>query len=255
MKHLLGAWITVAACTVFFVCGASASSPRAEPLDVEEVVNFFDDVALNGESSGRIVKWTKAPIVRLEVLASTENDYDTPVRIETSKADYDFVASHLLNLRQLTGLPVRLLPRDIGEGGDIVITITPWHLVRKTPVNEVPERLLRRLMGPGRCFFVLWPSPGNDIRKAHIVINSKLDKSHINHCFLEEITQSMGLPYDSDRVRPSIFNESSQQPRLSVYDMTLIRTLYDPKLTIDMPRADALVRARPIIQNWIGRPE
>lgn len=242
-------------CIFSLAFGVGGNAPRAEHMDVDEMVKFFDDVVFKSTPSNRLLKWTKGPIIRLETLSYSENDYDTPVRVETSKADYEFVAKHIENLSQLTGLQIRLLPRDLGEGGDIVVTIVPWHLVRKTSVNDAPESLLRKLMGPGRCFFVLWPSSENAIVKARIIINSSLEKDHIRHCFLEEITQSFGLPYDSDRVRPSIFNESSRQPRLSIYDEALIHTVYDPSLTIGMPRADVLDRARVVIESQVRQTE
>ena len=230
-----------------------SSQVSANEANAEDVAAFFGDVALGDKSSARIVKWTKAPIVRLEVFAPSDNNYDEPKRIETPLSDYEFVARHIAQLRKLTSLPIRLLPRDIGEGGDIIVTMTPWHLVKTTSVATVPNRLLRRLMGPGRCFFVLWPTTENSIQKAHIIINSKLDENHIRHCYLEEITQSIGLPHDSDRVHPSIFNEASRERSLSKSDFILIRTLYDPRIRPGMDRTTALTWASSIIESAILR--
>lgn len=234
---------------VLLISDDASSQVYAEEASPGDVAAFFEDVALGEKSTGRIVKWTKAPIVRLEAIAPTDGNYNEPKRIETPLLDYEFVARHIGQLRQLTGLPIRLLPRDIGEGGDIIVTITPWHLVKSTGVAAAPDRLLRRLMGPGRCFFVLWPTTENGIKKAHIIINSKLDEDHIKHCFLEEITQSMGLPYDSDRVRPSIFNEASRERSLSKLDFILIRTLYDPRIRPGMDRTTAKTWASSIIEK------
>ncbi|MDA8637889.1 DUF2927 domain-containing protein [Rhodospirillales bacterium] len=231
---------------------AEGSANEAHPIDLGA---FFEDVALGSKSTGRIIKWTKAPIVRLEVIAPADGNYNASMRIETPLSDYEFVARHIEQLRKLTSLPIRLLPRDIGEGGDIVVTITPWHLAKSTGVAAAPDRLLRRLMGPGRCFFVLWPTSENGIKKAHIIINSKLDEDHIRHCYLEEITQSMGLPYDSDRVRPSIFNEASRERSLSKSDFILIRTLYDPRIRSGMDRTTAKTWASSIIEKEIMRAD
>ncbi len=240
---------------VLLVWDGAAAEVSANEANPEDVTAFFEDVALGGKSMGRIVKWTKAPIVRMEVIAPADGNYDEPKRIETPILDYEFVARHIAQLRKMTGLPIRLLPRDIGEGGDIVVTITPWHLARSTGVADAPDRLLRRLMGPGRCFFVLWPTSENGIKKAHIIINSKLDEDHIRHCYLEEITQSLGLPYDSDRVRPSIFNEASRERSLSKSDFILIRTLYDPRIRPGMGRTTAMTWASSIIEKAIMRAD
>lgn len=244
---------------IFSLCvltwDGSVSHADAVDLKPNDVAAFFDDVVLGGKSSARIVKWTKAPIVRLEVIAPADNNFNEPKRVETPLTDYEFVARHIAQLRQLTGLPIRLLPRDMGIGGDIIITITPWHLVKTTGVTAAPDRLLRRLMGPGRCFFMLWPTAENGIRKAHIVINSKLDKNHISHCYLEEITQSLGLPNDSDRIRPSIFNEASRERSLSETDFILIRTLYDPRIRSGMDRETANSWASSIIEKAMMRTD
>lgn len=241
--------IVLVFCAVLMLSAAAHSDEHAEAPTAADITEFFHDVVLGKAANGRIVKWTKAPVVRLEAIAPSPENYDQAVRVETPPSDYESVARHVAQLRELTSLPIRLLPRGLGEGGDIVVTLAPWHLVKSTAVAAAPQGLLRRLMGPGRCFFVLWTDPEKGITKAHIVINSKLDKSHINHCILEEITQSMGLPFDSDRVRPSIFNEASREAALSETDAVLIRTLYDPRLLLGMDGTTADVWARSIIER------
>lgn len=242
----------LACCVWLSVCAAAVSDARADQASLDDVVAYFNDVALGETSLGHIVKWTRSPIVRLEVIAPSDNNFDEPVAIETPLADYEFVARHIAELRLLTGLPVRLLPRDIGLGGDIIVTITPWHLVRSTSAATAPDDLLRRLMGPGRCFFVLWNTPNLGIEKAYVIINSKLDKDHLRHCFLEEITQSMGLPFDSNRVRPSIFNEASRESSLSKTDAILIRTLYDPRVVLGMDQATVNMWTPAIIEKMMS---
>ena len=247
--------IALAVCAVLLMSDAASSDQHAEESTAADITGFFHDVVLGKSANGRIVKWTKAPVVRLEVIAPSPENYDQPVRVETPPSNYEFVARHVANLRELTSLPIRLLPRGLAEGGDIVVTITPWHLAKSTAVAAAPQGLVRRLMGPGRCFFVLWTAPEKGITKAQIVINSKLDKNHINHCFLEEITHSMGLPFDSDRVRPSIFNEASREAALSETDAVLIRTLYDPRLLLGMDGTTADVWARSIIERSMMRAD
>ena len=131
-------------------------------------------------------------------------------------------------------MSIRLMPRDIGSGGDIVVTVVPRTAMGQLPFPGVPEKTLERLMGPSRCFFLIWPNPDWSIQKARIVINSFLEEKHINHCFLEELTQSLGLPNDSERLRPSIFNETSMLTELSALDRILIRTVYDPRIDTGM---------------------
>lgn len=211
------------------VCGVvtAEAGPR---YDAGEVARFFEDVAIGQAPGARIVKWTSAPTVRLETLTRHPEDRSVPVATETAPAHYAALARQVAELAALTGLPIRLMPRDIGEGGDIVISIVPLTLMRSLSYPGVDPAVINDVMGPGRCFFLIWATPSKGIEKGRIAINSRLSEDHIKHCFAEELTQSMGLPIDSERLRPSVFNEISLSPSLSDLDRVLVRTLYDPRL-------------------------
>lgn len=211
----------------------------AEPLPtVQDVRRFAEDVVIGTQSGGRLVKWLRAPTVRLETMVPGPRDEETgraiPIPAETPMQHYTKLRRHVTSLKELTGMSIRLMPRDIGSGGDIVVTVVPRTAMGQLPFPGVPEKTLARLMGPSRCFFLIWPNPDWSIQKARIVINSFLEEKHINHCFLEELTQSLGLPNDSERLRPSIFNETSMLTELSALDRILIRTVYDPRIDTGM---------------------
>lgn len=211
------------------LCGI-ASAEAGPRYDPGEVARFFEDVAIGQSPGARIVKWTSAPTVRLETLTHHPDDRGVPVATETAPARYQALARQVVELAALTGLPMRLMPRDIGEGGDIVISIVPLTLMRALSYPGVDPALINDVMGPGRCFFLIWATPSKGIEKGRIAINSRLSEDHIRHCFAEELTQSMGLPIDSERLRPSVFNEISMSPTLSALDRVLVRTLYDPRM-------------------------
>lgn len=62
-------------------------------------------------------------------------------------------------------------------------------------------------------------------------------------CFHEEIAQGLGLPNDSDTVRPSVFNDSYDFAVLTAQDLLFLRILYDDRLRPGM----ALAEAEPIV--------
>jgi hypothetical protein len=72
-------------------------------------------------------------------------------------------------------------------------------------------------------------------------------------CLLEEMTQAMGLPNDSDLVTPSVFNQKSTQRALSKSDLVLLKTLYDKRLPAGTPRPDALRIGREIMREQLGQ--
>lgn len=233
-----GRFIFAASLAIFAIVLLPSTAVRADEQPAptqEELLGFFEDVALGKKQSARLTKWRYAPLVRLETMKRGPEDDEgraVPIPIETSFARYSALAKVIAELRKLTGLPIRLLPRDIGSGGNIVITIVPRDVMPSLKFKGVERALIRKLMGPSRCFFVAWPNRSWELYKARIVINSYLEEDHVNHCFIEELTQSMGLPHDSYRLRPSIFNEGMKLRAFSDIDRAMIRTLYDPSMTV-----------------------
>ncbi len=63
-------------------------------------------------------------------------------------------------------------------------------------------------------------------------------------CIHEEIAQGLGLPNDSPRARPSIFNDDDEFALLTSQDELLLKMLYDPRLKPGMS-AD---QARPVMR-------
>ncbi len=63
-------------------------------------------------------------------------------------------------------------------------------------------------------------------------------------CLHEELTQGLGLPNDSPRARPSIFNDDEEFALLTDQDEKLLRILYSPELRPGMSPAEV----RPIVE-------
>jgi hypothetical protein len=68
-------------------------------------------------------------------------------------------------------------------------------------------------------------------------------------CFHEEIAQAMGLPNDSPRAKPSIFNDDEEFALLTDHDELLLRILYSPELRPGMTGTEA----RPIVESLARR--
>jgi hypothetical protein len=68
-------------------------------------------------------------------------------------------------------------------------------------------------------------------------------------CLHEELTQGLGLPNDSPRARPSIFNDDEEFALLTDHDELLLRMLYSPELRPGMSPEDA----RPIVETLARR--
>lgn len=68
-------------------------------------------------------------------------------------------------------------------------------------------------------------------------------------CFHEEIAQGLGLPNDSPRARPSIFNDDEEFALLTDQDEQMLRMLYSPELRPGMLASEA----RPIVESLARR--
>ncbi|MES2914430.1 MAG: DUF2927 domain-containing protein [Pseudomonadota bacterium] len=68
-------------------------------------------------------------------------------------------------------------------------------------------------------------------------------------CLHEELTQGLGLPNDSPRARPSIFNDDEEFALLTDQDELLLRILYSRELRPGMSAAEA----RPIVFSLARR--
>ena len=76
-----------------------------------------------------------------------------------------------------------------------------------------------------------------------------LPKDYIRACVVEEMTQVLGLPNDSNAVKPSIFNDQSRYFELTAHDRLMLKMLYDPRITVGMARRDALEMGRVILDQ------
>lgn len=123
----------------------------------------------------------------------------------------------------------------------------------KIQIGGVEQDLIARLAAPGGCYFVSWQKPVGTIIGAAIVVNTDRDSARINHCLLEELTQTLGLPNDTDLLRPSIFSDNDYLTELSRPDVILVRTLYDPRLKPGMAKAEALKLVPGIVREINAR--
>jgi len=232
--------------TLLLAAGLIASIPAAaqSPTDhsdpsVARLVGYFDTIVFGSEmgpkfASTVIAKWpSKALTVSLEQRATKEH--------------LDYVSTHLATLSRLTG--IRFSGTKTPESADIRILFLRRHEMAAVQGPNIDASAVRQAAAAGGCYFLSWKQPESRVIKAVIVVNVERHPAHIDSCLLEELTQSLGLPNDSDAMRPSIFSDSDHLTDLAPHDAILVRTLYDPRMTVGLPRADALRMARTIISD------
>ena len=79
----------------------------------------------------------------------------------------------------------------------------------------------------------------NVYQQAIVVIRAEHPDLLRLSCIHEEIAQGLGLPNDSPRARPSIFNDDEEFALLTRMDEDMLRILYNPALRPGMTEAEA----------------
>ena len=226
---------------------------------VDELTDQFEDVVFNSEFKSlkaltKITKW-KQPL-RIEIKSfgetvikksdGTEERQLKQVRVK--HRHFGLVQQHLNKLVKLTGVATEDIKKTGMPPNFSIFFVPALQMANPYLADDVDRSLLRKLTGEGGCYFLAWSDKKSGaILKARIVVNVERLMKRINHCLLEEIVQSMGLPNDIISRWPSIFSDSDAVTELSRSDTILIRTLYHPKIEAGLPRAVAMTRARAII--------
>ncbi|MCF7495291.1 MULTISPECIES: DUF2927 domain-containing protein [Vibrio] len=83
-----------------------------------------------------------------------------------------------------------------------------------------------------------------------IPVDQARSRGKLVACIVEEITQVLGLPNDSDKAYPSIFNDHTPEDLLSPLDMVLLKLLYEPELKAGMTKSEVKPIVRKILKQY-----
>jgi len=180
-----------------------------------------------------------------------------PIRIVLfgDKATYyrATVEDYSNTLSSLTGLSIEVLGRD-QQKINFEIHFVPWDDMEKLaePHSPNPE-WLETIIEDSSCLFIYHRNKTFEIIRAFVFVSIDEPVKDINSCLLEEMTQALGFPNDSELIKPSIFNQWDHLQELSNNDKILILTLYDNRLKPGTNRKIALKLARIIIHELIPK--
>jgi len=251
------AWIVAVLFTALASSGTGVSADETRP-SVEALVGFFEQVVFESEYKGAIQgskvvkKWT-GPI-RLTVSAMTGKVMPKAgggrelklEKIRPKEPHVKAIRRHLTALVRLTGVKTED-SKKVGKVSNLIIRFVP-RLAMAAPflIKGVDPGILKRLAQAGVCYFLTAAKDG-EIVWGTIIVNIEMTDRQIASCLLEELTQTLSLPNDSDMAKPSVFNNRSVLQELTRTDKILIRTLYDKRLKAGTPRAEAMARVGALI--------
>lgn len=203
---------------------ADSSGPNFHWKVPEYIKKSFIEVALNNEYSTkkqRVRKWQKPIKLWIEHKVA-------------DKAVHTYIVQmHVKHLSLLTGLPIELVDSKAKANVTLIFT---QQSVWKQDVAELLGLKSLDYIRDAVCMASFKTNRNKEIVSAGIVIpvDQARAKGKLVSCVVEEITQIMGLPNDSDDVYPSVFNDKSSDDLLSPLDGLLLKLLYHPLVKTGM---------------------
>mgnify|MGYP000052294698 CR=1 FL=1 len=217
---------------------ATDPGPTVEDLLQQFDVIIFGEEAGHDERSDKIIRWEQS--LRIRVVG------------EATALNNKILRRHANTLQGLTNRSIRFVT-GTDEPENVRVVFVAAMEMANLPGVPVDQKMLNLLAAPRGCYFLSFPDQHGEIGRSIIVVNAERDTESTYHCLLEELIQSMGIPNDSDLIRPSVFSDKDKLTKITRSDEVLIRTLYDPRMRTGMDKTEALDTARIVITDWVAR--
>ena len=194
----------------------------------------FNEIALKNEykkTSQRILKWQTPVRYRFNYHQISKNNL-VEALFET----------HLKHLAQITNLPIH----KTAQNQNLTIHLTSDKNYGNV-IKKYTHTAVKDIERDSHCMGSFKTNRNNEITSAEIVlpVDHVFSRGLLVSCIVEESTQVMGLPNDSDWVHPSIANDASKVELLTGLDYIFLKILYDPKLKAGMN----ITQSQPIIRQ------
>lgn len=219
------------------------------PVSASQLAETYIDVALRDEhlrgrsGSNVLRRWQEPVRYSLEFGPATR-----PAARSRDRAEVAQLASRLA---AASGHPVSLAAPG-GSGNFHVLVLSEAERRAAGPrlralvpgIDDSAVRLITDMPRETFCLVIAFArGTGAVYSEAIAVIRAEHPTLTRRACYHEELTQGLGLASDSDRARPSIFNDNQEYALLTDHDLLLLRLHYDARLRPGMVET----AARPLI--------
>ncbi|MGE6381055.1 DUF2927 domain-containing protein [Shewanella baltica] len=215
-------------------------TPASDWKNLTYITQAFSEIALKNEydvAKHRVRKW------RIPVRVFVEH------QVGDRALHTQLVQMHLAHLAEITGHDIQLVDTLLDANLHLVFTRqSQW------------ESEVMRLMGPSSaknvhgsvCMAKFALNAKSEIERAWVIIPVDQAQMHgkLVACVVEEITQVLGLPNDSEKVFPSIFNDKTPQDLLTGLDLILLKLLYNPSIRAGMTAAEVKAPLQILLEQW-----
>jgi len=203
------------------------------------IAQSFQEVALGsefGRPDNRIRKWVKPLNIYIQ-----HNSGNKALLNE-------LVDAHTAHLSHISGLKIQRV-NSINKAN------VKLFFTRQSKLNKLITRhsgtAVALVNVTNTCFYNIELNKVAQVAKAQIYIpvDFAYNEGKLVSCIVEELTQILGLPRDSEKVFPSIFNDKSTDDLLTGLDETLIRILYSSKIKAGMNKRSLANVLKPVIRT------
>ena len=180
----------------------------------------------------RFARWQQP--IRLQLVNESG---DKPLQADVVKVQ----AAHLA---RITGHPISMVTAK----PNLTLIMTDYSKMKSWANRTMGgDPSVGMALKEGLCLANFATNAKHEISRATIIIpvDYSRAKGRFLDCVVEEFTQVMGLPNDSDKVFPSIFNDNSIDSFLTGLDYVLLKLAYHPALKTGMS-SDEIRAALPI---------
>ncbi|MGR9072865.1 MAG: DUF2927 domain-containing protein [Gammaproteobacteria bacterium] len=198
------------------------------------IANSFAEIALNSRNrygTRKIIKWQKSI------------NYYFDHRYPDKEINERLTNLHLSHLSKITGLSINQT-KYRANANLVIVFSREKNIVRDfSQVTGVPRSSsLGSMIGRNICLaHTRFDSLGR-INRATVLISvdKAREKAKLVSCIVEELSEILGLPNDSDKVYPSIFNDRSPEDLLTGLDYLMLKILYDKRIKAGMQRRELM---------------
>ncbi|MBL9075049.1 DUF2927 domain-containing protein [Tabrizicola sp.] len=229
------------------------------PVSTRTLTDNFMRIALYDEyrrgSGGFVREETESRLRRWEVPVRVGIRFGPSVPPDRQATDRARIGSFVARLAQITGHPMAV---DDRNPNFFVYVVSEDEREALGPVVHAalpglsPSDVAGITQMPRSTYCLVYAmAEGNSgaYTRAFAVIRSEHPDLLRLSCLHEEMTQGLGLPNDSPRARPSIFNDDEEFALLTDQDEMLLRILYSRELRPGMTAAEA----QPIVESLARR--
>jgi hypothetical protein len=227
---------------------------RDAPWGARQLAETFLRIALFDEfqatRDGFVAQETASRLRRWSVPVRVSLRFGDSFPLALRATERARVASYLARLQSVTGHPISLTD---GPGNFVIAYVNEDE---RPGLVAAIRAAMPGMTGGEIASFIQMPTStycqvsaisegltGTTIR-AFAVIRSEHPDLLSLACLHEEVAQGLGLPNDSPRARPSVFNDDQEFALLTPMDEAMLGMLYDPRLRPGMTAAEA----RPIVE-------